>query len=317
MAKIGHKKSKAKYTASIGRGNVGRAGRGRSMPRRVSPLKPGLSGARNWATAQIRGASYSKRKFTHLVIAGTALAIAILWGGLWLGGFTPQIASGFDRFTKQKLVNMGFVVKYVDVVGEGRVREEKVREMLGVRSGDYLFDMDIKNAQDRIQSLSWVDTAVVRRLWPNRIVVHVNERRPYALWQNNQKIRVIDNEGLVILTADAREFSYLPFVVGAGAAENVQDVWDMLKSHPDVLVRTEAVVYVGARRWDIVLKDGMRILLPEQNPAAALQRFDSYNREHNLLGLDLQRIDMRVRGRLTLLPNDTDLPTPKQRHKRA
>ena len=307
MAKVGHKKGKPKFAANRARGGV----------RRVSPLKPGLRGARNWATAQIRSASYSRQNFTRLMITGTILAFAILWGGLWLGGFTPYVASGFDRFTKQKLVNMGFVVKYVDIVGEGRVREDKVREMLGVRAGDYLFDMDIKNAQERIQSLSWVDTAVVRRLWPNRVVVHINERRPYALWQNNQKIRVIDNAGSVILTADAREFSDLPFVVGVGAAENAQSIWDMLETHPDVLARAEAVVFVGERRWDIVLKDGMRILLPEQNPAAALQRFDTYNREHDLLGLDLKRIDMRVKGRLTLRPNNANELIKKQRQKRA
>ena len=307
MAKVGHKKGKPKFAANRARGGV----------RRVSPLKPGLRGARNWATAQIRSASYSRQNFTRLMITGTILAFAILWGGLWLGGFTPYVASGFDRFTKQKLVNMGFVVKYVDIVGEGRVREDKVREMLGVRAGDYLFDMDIKNAQERIQSLSWVDTAVVRRLWPNRVVVHINERRPYALWQNNQKIRVIDNAGSVILTADAREFSDLPFVVGVGAAENAQNIWDMLETHPDVLARTEAVVFVGERRWDIVLKDGMRILLPEKNPAAALQRFDTYNREHDLLGLDLKRIDMRVKGRLTLRPNNANERIKKQRQKRA
>jgi len=307
MAKVGHKKGKPKFAANRARGGV----------RRVSPLKPGLRGARNWATAQIRSASYSRQNFTRLMITGTILAFAILWGGLWLGGFTPYVASGFDRFTKQKLVNMGFVVKYVDIVGEGRVREDKVREMLGVRAGDYLFDMDIKNAQERIQSLSWVDTAVVRRLWPNRVVVHINERRPYALWQNNQKIRVIDNAGSVILTADAREFSDLPFVVGVGAAENAQNIWDMLETHPDVLARAEAVVFVGERRWDIVLKDGMRILLPEQNPAAALQRFDTYNREHDLLGLDLKRIDMRVKGRLILRPNNANERIKKQRQKRA
>jgi len=302
MAEIGQK-NKTKYVRGM---------------RRVSPLKPGLRGARNWATAQIRSASYSRQKFIRLVVSGIVLTFAMLWGGLWLGGFTPHIASGFDRFTKRNLVNMGFVVKYVDVVGEGRVREDKVREMLGVRSGDYLFDMDIKNAQERIQSLSWVDTAIVRRLWPNRVVVHINERHPYALWQNDQQIKVIDDEGFVIMKADAREFSELPFVVGAGAAENAQPIWDMLDMHPEVLARTESVVFVGKRRWDIVFKDGTRILLPEQNPTAALQRFDTYNLEHDLLGLDLKHIDMRVRGRLTLLPNNANEPTTKkQRPKRA
>jgi len=292
MAKIGHNKGKAKF-----------AGGGR----RISPLKPGLSGARarNWATAQLRSARYSRQKMTRLVLGVAVLILLVVWGGLWLGGFTPNITSSYDRFVQQKLTNMGFVVKHVDVVGEGRVREDKVREMLGVRPGDYLFDMDIKNAQDRIQSLSWVETAVVRRLWPNRIVVHINERRPFALWQNNQKTHVVDNSGVEISTADVNEFADLPLVVGAGAAKNAQAIWDTLKAHPEVLARTEAAVFVGQRRWDIVLTGGMRIMLPEHNLEAALQRFDSYNREHDLLALDLHRIDMRIKGRLILQPKDS------------
>jgi len=206
---------------------------------------------------------------------------------------------------------MGFVVKYVDVVGEGRVQEDKIRQMLGVRPGDYLFDMNVENAQERIQSLSWVNTVVVRRLWPDRIVVHINERRPYALWQNNQKIHVVDNTGAVISPADAREFAHLPFVVGPGAAPHAQTVWTMLKAHPDVLDRTEAVVFVGGRRWDIVLNDGLRILLPEQNPVAALHRFNTYNQQYGLLNLNLQRVDMRVKGRLTLKPKDANKRAPK------
>ncbi len=308
MAKIGHKKGKKKFAASMGKAGG----------RRISPLKPGLSGVRmrNWTTAQLRSATYSRAKFTRLVLMAVFLVLFVLWLGLWLGGFMPNINASYDRFTKQKLVNMGFVVKHVDVVGEGRVREDKVREMLGVQPGDYLFDMDIKNAQTRIQSLSWVDTAVVRRLWPDRIVVHINERRPYALWQNNKKIHVIDDTGTVISTADAREFSDMPFVVGAGAAEKAQDVWTMLQAHPDILAQTEAVVRVGERRWDVVLKDGMRIMLPEQNPAAALGRFDTYNRTHDLLGMDLQRIDMRVKGRLTLGPK-SERSLKKNRQSRA
>ena len=305
MAKIGQKKGKAKFAANMG------------GARRISPLKPGLSGARarNWATAQLRSARYSRQKMTRLVVSAVVLVLFVIWGGLWLGGFTPNITSSFDRFVQNKLTNMGFVVKYVDVVGEGRVREDKVREMLGVRPGDYLFDMDIKNAQARIQSLSWVDTAVVRRLWPNRIVVHINERRPYALWQNNQKVYVVDRQGVVILSADAQEFTDLPYIVGTGASEKAETILTLLQAHPQVWARTEAAVFVGQRRWDIVLSDGLRILLPEQNPAAALQRFDSYNREHNLLALDVQRIDMRIKGRLFLQPKTVDESGQKKTRK--
>jgi len=275
----------------------------RGGPRRVSPLKPGLTGARNWAASQMRAARYSKKKMTRMIVSGAVLSIAVLWSALWLGGFIPDIQSASARFTKTRLMSMGFVVKHVDIVGEGRVTEEQVKSMLGVEPGDYLFDMDIENARTRIESLSWVETAVVRRLWPDRIDVHIVERRPYALWQHNNTIKLADNSGVIITTNELGDFRHLPLVVGIGGAENAQDFLELLGAHEALNARTEAVIYVSERRWDIVLKDdGPRIMLPANNPSAALDRLDGYIETYGLLGIDLERIDMRVDGRLTLRP---------------
>ena len=198
-------------------------------PTRVSPLKPGLSGARNWATAQARAASYSPKRMRRLILTGLGLAFLVLWGALWLGGFIPALQASSARFSKHRLMNIGFVVKHVDVVGEGRIAETDVRDILGVRPGDYLFDMDINNAQMRVQSLSWVDTAVVRRLWPDRIVVHINEKIPYAMWQNNGVMKVVDQAGVIITDAKAEKFPKLPLVVGIGASAQTSGFLDILR----------------------------------------------------------------------------------------
>jgi cell division protein FtsQ len=270
--------------------------------RRVSSLKPGLQGARNWATAQVRAASYSRKKMVRLIVAGVVLLLSIIWMALWLGGFIPNIQSATGKFTKHRLMAMGFVVDHVDVVGEGRISEAEVRARLGVQPGDYLFDMDIETAQARVQSLSWVETAVIRRLWPNRVVVHINERRPYALWQNHEIIKVVDNSGFVIEGAPLNEFRSLPMFVGEGAAEHASEIMDEIRVYAELNSKIQAIVYVGQRRWDIVLNDGPRILLPAENPAEALARLDRYERVHSILELDLERIDMRVEGRLMLKP---------------
>lgn len=274
--------------------------------RRVSPLKPGLQGARNWATAQVRAASYSRKRLVRLIITGLVLFVAIVWAALWLGGFIPNIQSATGKFTKQRLMAIGFVVDYVDVVGEGRISEADVRARLGVQPGDYLFDMDIETAQARIQSLSWVESAVIRRLWPNRVVVHINERRPYAVWQNNEIIKVVDNTGVVITDAPLAEFGTLPMVIGEGAAVHAGEIMDEINSYVGLKSKIHAIAFVGQRRWDILLKDGPRILLPSENLANALAHLDRYARVHGILDLDLERIDLRIEGRLMLKPRTED-----------
>ncbi len=279
------------------------ASKGGAGSRRISPLKPGLSGAKNWANAQVRAAGYSRKHKIRFVTTSIVLAFSIFTGALWLGGYMPTLQASGANFTKQRLMNMGFVVQYVDVVGEGRISEPQVRAALGVQAGDYLFDMDIVNAQARVQSLSWVESAVVRRLWPNRVVVHINERRPFAMWQENGKFNIVDPNGVTISAANSSDFYQLPLIVGEGAETQAHGFLKILYTFDAVQKRTASIVYVGQRRWDVILNNhGLRIMLPEESPQAALRNLVNYHEKYNILDRDLERIDMRIKGRLFLRP---------------
>lgn len=301
-------------------GIKGKKRRVNAGPRRVSPLKPGLRGLRNWTTAQIRGAGYSKAKRMRLIWTGLVLVLGVIWGGLWLGGFLPDFRAAGERGVKTRLMSMGFVVERIDVVGEGRISESQIRSVLGVKPGDYLFDMDIKTAQKRVQSLPWVETAVVRRLWPNRLVVHINERVPYALWQYQEKLHLIDKAGIVIAEHGLEEFSNFPMVVGKGANIHAAEFQDMVARQSLFKAQTLTGIYVGERRWDIDLqsKKGARkrILLPAAHPDSALGRLQSYQRLYGLLDRDIHRIDLRVRGRIFLTP-ERPIKLPKRRSSKA
>jgi len=279
--------------------------------RRVSPLKPGLRNARNWATAHMRAASYSKKRAVHMFGAITLFVFFILFSGLWLGGFLPDVRSGASQFTQNRLTSMGFVVKNVDVIGEGRIAEDEVRYALGVRSGDYLFETDLRAAQQRVQELPWVKDAMVRRLWPNRYVVHIIERSPVALWQTNNQLRVVDGEGQVIEAALPENFPSLPRIVGVGAAQKSQILYDTLQGYPQLASRVGVIIRVGNRRWDVQLKDGgARILLPEGREAQALKQLIKAHDSHGLLDLDIAVIDLRLSDRMIIRPRQ-DAGAPK------
>ena len=281
-------------------------GKRNSIPQgshRVSPLKPGLRGARNWASAQMRSASHTRKGFMRLVasILGTLLFIVFL--GVWLGGFLPNVMQAGDNFKRSRLMSMGFVIDRIDVMGEGRLREEDVRRALGVYAGDYLFGIDMDGAQARVESLSWVDRAVVRRLWPDRIVVQIIERQPYALWQHQGEIKVVDVKGAAITDANAAQFTHLTLFVGESAGDEAADIRQMMGEFPQIARRVESFVNVSGRRWDMVLDDGaVRVMLPEKNMRNALRNLQDMQAQTRLLDRKIETIDMRLPGRLTLSP---------------
>lgn len=274
---------------------------------RVSPLKPGLRGARNWATAQVRAASYTRRGFWRLLVSVILLVAFTVFGSLWLGGFLPDARQVGDRFMRNSLISMGFVVDRVDVVGEGRLREEDVRTALGVDIGDFLFELDIEQAQKRVESLSWVELAVVRRLWPDRVVVQIIERRPYALWQHDGIVQLVDVTGEVISDADPLQFTGLPLVLGEGAEARVTDIQAILAPYPAIFSRVDVMTFQPTGRWDVRLNSGNTwIKLPKDGVKNALNVLEELHREQQILDRQIEIIDLRLPDRLTLYPRQSE-----------
>lgn len=280
--------------------------KGKSIPKgsqRVSPLKPGLRGARNWASAQMRAASHTRKGFMRLVLSIIATLLFVVFLGLWLGGFLPNVMQAGENFKRNRLMSMGFVIERVDVMGEGRLREEDVRRALGVYEGDYLFGIDMDGAQKRVESLSWVDRAVVRRLWPDRIVVQLIERQPYALWQYQGDVKVVDVKGAAISDAEALKFRHLTLFVGENAGENAASIQQMMNAFPQIAPRVQSFVNVSESRWDMLLDEGaVRVMLPEQGMRKALRQLQNLQVQTQILDRKLETIDMRLPDRITLTP---------------
>ena len=126
------------------------------------------------------------------------------------------------------------------------------------------------------------------------------EREPVALWQNKQKVRLVDIDGVTITDTDIAPFEGLPIIVGETAPIIYPVLRPLLLAEPEISERLEAVIRVGDRRWDLRLKNGVTIKLPEENEAMALRNLARMQSEDNIFGKDLTEIDMRVQGRITV-----------------
>ncbi len=274
---------------------------------RVSPLKPGLRGARNWATSHLRAASYSRKGMWRFILSLMFIFFAIAFLGLWLGGFLPNAKQAGNDFTKNRLISMGFVVDRVDVMGEGRLSEKDVRRVLGVQNGDYLFDLDLREAQRRVESLSWVEKAIVRRLWPDRIVVQIIERKPYALWQNQGVIQLVDISGEAISQVALADYPQLPLIVGGDAPENFVEIEKIVANFEGIRRKVDTFVYHNTGRWDLILHGGeMRVKLPQNDLAMALSRLTDLHFQTQILDRELSVIDLRIADRITLAPSNRE-----------
>lgn len=189
-----------------------------------------------------------------------------------------------------------------DILVEGRVYSDPdvLRAVINIERGDPIFAFDPVDAKDLIERLAWVKEAHVERRLPHTIYIGLVEREPIALWQNKQKIRVIDSEGVTLSDSRLAPFGDLLIVVGENAPAHAPEFLALLTAEPDIKKRTEAATWSGNRRWDLKLKNGVTVKLPESDVGLALRKLAQAQTDDGLLDKDLTIIDLREEGRITV-----------------
>jgi cell division protein FtsQ len=242
----------------------------------------------------------------------TIFGVAVLLFGYGLvhsaapGGW---LASARERLGKATAVT-GLRVSDVVIEGRANTPEPLLRAAIGVSRGDAILGFSVSDARARIETLTWVEHATVERRLPGTIVVKLDERRPFAVWQNQGKFALIDRDGQLVADQDVSQFRHLPLVVGAGAPGAATVLLDALTARPALQTRVIAAVRVGERRWNLRLNTGADVLLPEGHEAVALDRLQQLQQDHALLDRPMQVIDLRLPDRLVVRPKPEVAQTP-------
>ena len=209
-------------------------------------------------------------------------------------------------------------VRVTDIIIEGRANtpEPLLSTAIGVSKGDPTLGFSVAAARARIESLAWVQHATVERRLPGTIVVALQERRPFAVWQHDGKFKLIDRAGEVVTEQDAGPFKDLPLVVGLGAPKAASVLLDALRDRPVIASHVVASVRVGERRWNLHLNNGCDVLLPEDHEVEALDRLMRLQQQHALLDRPLQTVDMRLPDRLVVHPQPSTESKPDVQQRR-
>ncbi|HEX3576392.1 MAG TPA: cell division protein FtsQ/DivIB [Rhodopila sp.] len=195
-------------------------------------------------------------------------------------------------------------LRVTDVVIEGRANtpEPLLRAAIGVNKGDPILGFSLEETRARIETIPWVEHATVERRLPGTVVVNLQERRPYAVWQNQGKFVLVDRTGQVVTNQDVAQFPHLPLVVGLGAPAAAATLLDALQERPALAEKVVASVRVGERRWNLHMSNGTDVLLPEGHEIVALDRLIQLQQQHAVLDRPLAAIDMRLPDRLVFRP---------------
>ncbi|MDJ0946024.1 MAG: FtsQ-type POTRA domain-containing protein [Kiloniellales bacterium] len=265
----------------------------RDLSLRVEPRAPSM----NRAKARPRKAPLVTRGRLILGAAGLLglLVLGLAWSG-WFARSAERIAAAWLEGTAEA----GLAVEEVLLVGRNRTSKQALLDSIGVQRGTPMLAIDPQATKERIEALPWVATAMVERRLPDVLLIEITERQPLALWQNRGRKLVIDRAGEVISAARPERFAALPLVVGQGAPKHTAALLTVLAREPQLRPLVVAAVRVGERRWNLRLRGGIDVRLPEDEVAEAWAELARLQREHGLLQREILAIDLRLSDRMVL-----------------
>ncbi len=263
-------------------------------------VEPMMKQARNWTTAQYRAAQYNRKTAFQYGLFILFLLGSIIIIGLWFSGGLGHVRKKMETFYHGVLVSTGFSVKAINIYGLEFAQLEQIKEKLEIREGDPIFKINLGEVKQSIETIDWVESAIVKRLLPNRIVIYVYEKKPVAIWQNGGDFFVLDQNGEIIKTAKSEYFSYLPLVVSSKPSIEIVQFIYKLEQHESIFNHIRALIYIGQRRWNLIFNQDFKILLPEKNIHASLVLLERLEKRYHILKLETGLIDLRFDDRLIL-----------------
>ena len=104
----------------------------------------------------------------------------------------------------QATAALGFRLQTVRLDGASAQSSADILRAAALPRGAPLFAIDLDAVRHRIEQVGWVKSATVIRLYPDSVVIAVEERHLMAVWQSNGRVGVIDTGGAWVMAMAQR-----------------------------------------------------------------------------------------------------------------
>ncbi len=132
--------------------------------------------------------------------------------------------------------------------------------------------LDVAGLQDRVQQLPWVDSVNIKRKWPDRLVITIQEQKPIARFNDSA---LVNNRGEVFAVDATSVPADLPLFMGPQGQQKLilQNYQEMAPLLTPLGVKISMLSLNARQAWALQLDNGIVVLLGKVVPVPRLQRF--------------------------------------------
>ena len=263
---------------------------------------------RNGYTLQIHRSERRNRRrapvaWRNLLMTGLGLAAMCTAAAAVL--LTPRadvakLAETLSLKSTEALVALGFGIEQVSVTGQHYTSDADVFDALDLPNVPTFAAFNADAALQRIERISWVDTAQITRVFPASMRIDIRERSPAAIWARGEKSYLVDVTGRVLGPVPKQSGWELPQISGEGASTEVVGLLIALSRHKELEAQFDRAERIAERRWAVVLKNGTRVELGADREVEGLELVAENRALKQFAESGASVIDVRTPGRIAV-----------------
>lgn len=190
-----------------------------------------------------------------------SLALILMSAGLWWAAQRPM-----------------FSLKVIRVEGVAdhqllHVNPLTIKSTALPRLRGNFFTANLDAVRQAFEMVPWVHRASVRREWPNRLVIELEEYQPLGTWGDEGRLVSMTGDVFTANLAEAEEGGELPQFDGPAGSERevVSRFNDLRDWFAPVHLAPDAVELSSRYAWSVKLNNGMRVELGRERDKTTLK----------------------------------------------
>ena len=104
-------------------------------------------------------------------------------------------------------------MREIEVEGCGKIRQEAIHSLILIEGMPNLFTVKLEEIAKGVEKHPWIDHFVMRKVFPNKIKVQIEERKPIAILQL-EELYYIDAKGVIFSPVREGDGYNFPFLTG-------------------------------------------------------------------------------------------------------
>ena len=190
-----------------------------------------------------------------------------------------------------------FQVKEIKLKNVKNLDNEQIYKNLSFKVGEEYLFINLKKNLKNLLNINELESAKIVKKKNGIIEVLISEKEPFLFWLKKDKKIVIDKNGEVLNFKNAN-FTNLKLLSGENANKNINSFYKIIQKYPELENKIVKFDFIENYRWNIILNDKVKIMLPRRNFEKSLEILVKILKRDELNNKGYEYFDMRINNRI-------------------